>query len=92
MAKAIEGVALTSAERVKLEMIHRAVMRGWEASFFHYKNGLLDETEWSGVRNNIKQMLTTEHWREGWHTMEPHFSPSFRELVNGIEEEASDDA
>ena len=64
MAKARQGSPLTEVERVQLEMIFRATMRGWEASFYHHQNGLLDDTEWESVRTNVQDTLSTDHWRE----------------------------
>jgi len=87
MTKARQGIELNDVEQTQLMMMQRATVRTYEASFFHFNNGLMDESEWIGVRNNIQGMLEAKHWREGWHQMETNFSPQFRQLVNDLEKQ-----
>ena len=84
VAKAAGGETLTEGEKFTLNMLFRATVRGYEAYLHHYLNGLLDEGEWQGMKQNLRATSQAVLFVEMWEEIENEFSPELKQLVEEV--------
>ena len=80
--KILYGGELSDTERIRVWIFARATCRGFETQIFHYKSGLLDEKEWSNLKNVIENTMSAPGMREVWPELRAVVSPELREMID----------
>ena len=84
VAKAAGGETLTEGEKVTMNMLSRALFRSYEAYLHHYLNGLFDEGEWQGMKQNIRTSFQSGRYVKAWEEIGNEFSPELQRLVEEV--------
>jgi hypothetical protein len=83
-----EGQALQPHERLRLLARAFRDFRFWDNAYFQYREGMLTDDEWRGLRENLKVLLHTEVYRDYWSREKSLFSTAFQGQVEGLLEES----
>lgn len=84
--KANAGSELTAKEDYELKILARAILRGWESYCYMYDVGLLDESEWSGIKRSIERFGSQPHLAAGYMEMRLELSERLRAVIDPVVE------
>ena len=84
IAKAVRGKPLTDGEKITINMLYRAQFRVFEAYLHHYLNGLFEEGEWQGMKQNMRATFQIGILMELWEKIGNEFSPELQQLVEEL--------
>jgi hypothetical protein len=70
---------LTAEERVRFETMGRNLVLRFQAHFFQYKHGIIDESTWEMWRTWLHGQLTVPFWADWWTTerTQIYYHPEF---------------
>jgi len=85
LAKVAVGEDLTPAENLKARLVLRAAFRGWENYAYQHQQGLLDPSEWRGVRENMRRfMLGYPLARDEWLSTRDEYSDALQKTLDAL--------
>ena len=70
-------------EDVRMSLLVRATLRGFESQCYQYDAGLLEENEWHALRTAIEDICGLPGVRRYWAELKPHMSERLRVVVDG---------
>ena len=80
---------LDETERARFTFFMNQNFNGWEAFFFHNKNGTIDDTFFESKRIFFVEQFEHRGIREYWDFIAPRlYDPRFREYVTRVRQEA----
>jgi hypothetical protein len=79
-----EGRALSPMQVFRLDLFSREHFRGAEHSFYLYRMGTIDESEFAGIESFYREQMIRPEMRDFWSKNKHHFSTDFREEVERI--------
>ena len=71
----------TPAERRKVWLLCRAMLRGYEAQIYQYEVGLLDDDEWINLKRVILETADFPGFAKLWPTLSGVVSDQLREII-----------
>jgi hypothetical protein len=84
-AKAAVGEDLTPAESFQARVVLRAMFRGWENYAYQHQHGLLDPSEWRGIRETMRRlMLTSQLARDEWLSTRDEYSDALQTTLDAF--------
>ncbi len=66
-------------------VLTRAALRGYENQVYQYRQGFLDQSEWRGIRVEIRTRLAQPFIRARWEESREVFSAEFQAVVDEVE-------
>jgi len=82
------GGDLTPAEQLQVGAFSRATFRGYENYAYQRAQGLFDESEWRGMRENMRRMMLFPLAREQWRQTRDEYSETLQRILDALAEEA----
>ncbi len=79
-----EGQSLEPHERLRLLARAFRDFRCWDNIYFQYREGMLTDDEWRGLRENLKVLLHAEVYQDYWNREKSLYSAAFRGQVEDL--------
>ena len=71
-------------EKQRARILLRAAFRGFENYAYQHQHGFFDDDQWEGMMRGITAAMASRFSRELWREISVEFSPTFREVVDGL--------
>jgi hypothetical protein len=84
VAKTVVGDDLTPVESIRARLLLRATFRGWENYAYQYEQGLLDPSEWRGLRETMRSMTAFPFVREEWLSTRHEYSNVLQKTLDAL--------
>ena len=75
------NASLEEVDAFRLTMVFHAVMRSYEITVSHREGDLLEETSYTGLRDNLRIWVGSPYFHAWWAGVKTVFSPALQELV-----------
>ena len=73
----------TPEEEARMSLLVRAMLRGFESQCYQYDAGLLEDAEWTALKQAIRDICGLPGVNRYWQTLRPHMSARLRDIVDG---------
>ena len=91
LLKSQKGEDLSEVDRLRVLVFYRAVLRGYQNTFYQSRTGVIDPAVWEGERNQMKQSFGFDQGMVSyWLQNRSLYSPDFNTLISSLIEEIGD--
>ena len=91
LLKSQKGEGLSEVDQLRVLVFYRAVLRGYQNSFYQSRTGVIDPAVWEGERNQMKQSFGFDEGMVSyWLQNRSLYSPEFNDLISSLIDEIGD--
>ena len=88
LLKSQKGEGLSEVDQLRVLVFYRAVLRGYQNSFYQSRTGVIDPAVWEGERNQMKQSFGFDEGMVSyWLQNRSLYSPEFNDLISSLIDE-----
>ena len=88
LLKSQKGEGLSEVDQLRVLVFYRAVLRGYQNSFYQSRTGVIDPAVWEGERNQMKQSFGFDEGMVSyWLQNRSLYSPEFNNLISSLIDE-----
>lgn len=91
LLKSQKGEALSEIDELRVLVIYRAILRGYQNTFYQSRTGVILPAVWEGERNQMKQSFGFDPGMvRYWHGNKALYSPDFNDMISTLIDEIGD--